>query len=59
MDVLFLCASLYFIKREGGLGEGGQKILPDRTLADFFSVFFQVFFACVFGGGPVGVFLLF
>ena len=34
MDVLFIRASLYFIKWEGGLGEGGQKILPGRTLAD-------------------------
>ena len=34
MDVLFICASLYFIKWEGGLGEGGQNILPDGRLAD-------------------------
>ena len=59
MDVLFVCASLYFSRMGRGSGGRGQKILRERTLADFFLVFFEFFFECVFRGGPAGVFFCF
>ena len=34
MDVLFVCASLYFSRMGRGSGGRGQKILPDGSLAD-------------------------